>query len=857
MPRAAPIQNAFNSGEFSDRLEGRTDLRRYAYALERCENFLLFPQGGAHRRSGSRFVAEVKDSTRTTRLTPFIFSNVQAYIFEWSHQRLRFYRNEGLIQAATGSWTGDVTHVDTAADTIKIDGGHFYVDQQGPFRLTTGGTLPAGLAVATDYYIKTTADVTKFQLSLTPGGAAIDLTTTGAGTSTIAPFGTVPCEVVVPYTESQVFDLAFAQSADVLYLVHTLHAPSKLVRTDNDKWTLSEIDLLDGPYGSTNTDSTKTLTPSAVTGAITVTAVGFSPFLLGRDEGRLIRLATAPGSWGWVEITSVTSATVVNATVRGANLAAAVATSSWRLGIFYVSNYPGAVTFFEERLGFGGNPTAPQTFYGSKTGDFENFAPTDGAGLVTSDSALSYTLAANDVNNIVWMGYTQALILGTASGIWVVQGTTQLEPITPTNVVVRKNSTTGSRRVLPAYIEDLVAFLSSAQRSVRVLDLSGDQGTQHTSDVTLYARHVTDVPIVQLSYAQDPNSLLWAVRSDGLLFALTIAEIGSDQPVLGWHRHVLGGQFGRISFVAANVDIGNEWVSFTNHGYPDGFGPVRLSTTGTLPAGLQVDTDYWINRVMADTFRFRTSPKTANVVDLASAGSGTQTITPVDVRASVESVATIPSPDESHSQTWLVVRRTLGGVTKRFVEFLEDEFDDRHEIEDAFFVDCGLTGGVVASPQTVWTGLTHLEGETVDALADGSPVQGLVVTGGSITLPVAVIHLHVGLPCPARLKSLRLVVPDPAGSDQGKKRRIDSLVLRLHRTVGGRVGRDEDHLDALVMSQAGDPFGEPIQPFSGDYLVKPFSGNWDAAAKVVVVQDQPLPFTVAAWMPQVRASERP
>lgn len=853
MPRVSPIQNAFNSGEFSPRLEGRTDLGRYRYAAERIENFLILPQGGLRRRSGSRFVAEVKDSTIQGRLIPFIFSNVQAYALEWGNLRLRFFANEGLIQAATNTWTP--TEVDTAADTIRILGGHFYVDQQGPFRLTTAGSLPAPLATGTDYYIKTTADPEKFQLSLTPGGAAENLTSTGAGTSTIAPFGVVPCEVVTPYTEAQLAAVAYAQSADVLYLVHTAHAPRKLSRIANDKWTLAAVVFIDGPYLTENTDTTKTLTPSATTGAITITAVGHAPFLAGRDEGRLVRIRNG-ATWGYATITSVTSSTVVNATVNSA-FAGVGADSRWRLGAWYVGNFPGAVTFFEERLGFGGDPNAPQTFYGSRTGDFENFAPTALDNTITDDHAITYTIAANDVNNIVWMGYSQSLILGTAGGIWVAQGTTNLEPITPTNVVVRRNSAQGSKRVIPAYVEDLVTFLSSTGRAIRAIDFSGDQGSQHTIDLTVYARHVTDSLIAQISYAQEPNSVIWAARFDGILFGLTLAQIGSEEPVIGWSRHRIGGSFGTRTFAPADVSISLDEITLSNHGYPELFGPVRFTSTGFLPGGIESTRDYWIKRISANAFRLYLSPEqTTTVEDIFNTGTGTHTITPVDAVAIVESITTIPSPLETHSQSWILVKRTINGATRRYVEFFEDEFEDVLTLRDAFFLDSGISAENTITPQTTWGGLSHLEGQTVDALADGSAVQNLVVTGGQITLATAATKIHVGLRMVSKVKSLRLLLPDPEGSDQGKRRRIDSLILRLHRTIGGKSGRDESNLSPLIMSEAGDPLGEPSELFSGDFIIRPFAGDWDENARVVVVQDSPYPFQLAAWMPQVRSSER-
>ena len=101
MAKVTPIQTNFTGGEISPRLLGRVDLTKYTSSVQRCENFICFPHGGITKRSGTRFIAEVKDSSKKVRLIPFIFSTVQAYVLEFGHYYVRFYRNEGQIQQAS------------------------------------------------------------------------------------------------------------------------------------------------------------------------------------------------------------------------------------------------------------------------------------------------------------------------------------------------------------------------------------------------------------------------------------------------------------------------------------------------------------------------------------------------------------------------------------------------------------------------------------------------------------------------------------------------------------------------------------------------------------------------------------
>ena len=106
MPRRSEKINAFNAGEISPELQGRTDLEKYGEGAKTIENFIVRPEGGIHRRTGTRFVAEAYDSDVKSRLIPFIFSEDQAYILEysysdtWSEGRARVFADESIVETA-------------------------------------------------------------------------------------------------------------------------------------------------------------------------------------------------------------------------------------------------------------------------------------------------------------------------------------------------------------------------------------------------------------------------------------------------------------------------------------------------------------------------------------------------------------------------------------------------------------------------------------------------------------------------------------------------------------------------------------------------------------------------------------
>ena len=235
----------------------------------------------------------------------------------------------------------------------------------------------------------------------------------------------------------------------------------------------------------------------------------------------------------------------------------------------------------------------------------------------------------------------------------------------------------------------------------------------------------------------------------------------------------------------------------------------------------------------------------------------------------VESVAVISSPigdvsnvgraNRNHDQVWLSVKRTVGGVTERWVEFIEDSFDSNDVIENGFFVDGGATynGALTNTPGP----FTHLKGETVDVLADGRQFIALVVdaTTGLITLPddVTAAKVHAGYTMTSNFQSLRLPIDSQEGTAEINMGRIDHLILRLDQSLGGRYGPDADNLTRLGrrLIPPSTLMDELPALFSDDIEVD-FDGGWDTKAQFYIRQDEPLPFSLLAVASRLQKSAR-
>jgi hypothetical protein len=218
--------------------------------------------------------------------------------------------------------------------------------------------------------------------------------------------------------------------------------------------------------------------------------------------------------------------------------------------------------------------------------------------------------------------------------------------------------------------------------------------------------------------------------------------------------------------------------------------------------------------------------------------------------AKVRSVAVIPG--DGQDELWLLVERTIGGATKRYVEFMEYEFwaASNTDTKDCFFVDSGLTYSGVATAAI--TGLAHLEGQTVQVLANGAAHPDVVVSSGSITLNRAVTKAQVGLKCTARLETMSLEAGSANGTAQTKTTRVVEVGVRFWNTLGAKVGYDETvvgGMEEVLFRDPSMPMDAAPLLFTGDKTVK-FPATWDRDGAIVrVVQDQPLPCTISAMVP--------
>lgn len=217
---------------------------------------------------------------------------------------------------------------------------------------------------------------------------------------------------------------------------------------------------------------------------------------------------------------------------------------------------------------------------------------------------------------------------------------------------------------------------------------------------------------------------------------------------------------------------------------------------------------------------------------------------------SIESIGVIPSADGATDELWLIVRRTINGSTKRYVEYLAPPFEPANSSDKASmgFVDSGLRYS--GAPVTTLSGLFHLEGQTIKVVADGALHSDRVVSGGKIALDNAATNVWAGLSYASRVRTLRLDVP-AMGTAQGKTKRIPRLTVRVHNGIGGTAGPgDEARMEELVRRDLSDTMDASPPLRSGDFDVF-LASDFDVDGRVAIVQQDPMPLDILSIMPQI------
>jgi len=688
MTRASPIKVSWNAGELAPKVDGRVDIERYGSAAQTVENFIAEIQGGNVRRSGTEYVAPTRFPAKQALLKDFQFSTEQAYTVELGDLYIRFYRDHGpLLETAK-----NITNATQANPVVITSNGHGYANGDDVEIFSVGGMVQlnnrrfrvAGVTANT------------FQLNDIYGN-----TINGTGYTAYTAGGQVArvFTLTSTYQEADLFQLKFTQSFDTLYVCHPEYVTRKLTRLGPTSWVLSDLDFIDGPYLPANVRQA-TMTPSATSGAgITITAGPSRTITNATNNGAgLIRITSANHGWATgdkVTIAGVTGTveangnwTVTRITANTVDLQGSVFVNAYVANGTMVPNVFSATDLgrlirIQHTTTWGYARIVGFTSTNVVTADvLNNFGAATAStnwrlGLYSQTSG--YPAAATFYQARLWLGGCPADPSRVDGSV-----TSQYENFSPTStasVVVDSNAIEvplnfGSVNIIRWLIGDekgLLVGTSGGEAVIRANTL-GDVLTP-TNRTAVPTSNQGSADIQSLRVEQDVlflqrnrrsvRNLSYVFEDDGFRTGdLTILAEHITRP--GCKQMSFQAQPNSVVFV---VREDGQLLSLTYSRNEQAQGWARQILGGVSDALGQLD-------------------------------------------AIVESVASVPAPDQSRDETWVIVNRFIDGKTIRTVEWITPEWEKGDDQERAWFLDSALAyDGAVSTALTPGVGAT-VKGQT-------------------------------------------------------------------------------------------------------------------------------------------------
>jgi hypothetical protein len=833
MPR--DIRLNFSSGEMAPEYRGRRDLQKVQASMNFAKNCYVKPSGPVLNREGMEHINFAYDDSDEIRLIPFEFNTVQTYVLEFGEKYMRVFRDGGLVLDPNNADITDATQTDPVE--ITTSSSHGYSNGDWVFIQDVDGMTE----INNRFFIIKNVTSTTFELTDMYNNN-IDGTGFGAYSSGGKAF-VVPV-FTTPYNASDLFDIRFTQSNDVMILTHPDYDVRELTRSDHHIWNFS-ISTFEPTIGSpsgvsaTNSNGTGSVTYTYVVTAISDENGDES---LPSSEVSTTNDLSSSGSENTIDWSSKSGALEYNVYKEDNGLFGFIGTTRDTSFVddrikpdlsdsppdandpFSAANSkPGAVTFHQQRVVYGRSNNSPQRLWASKTGAFTNFTsktpPAD-------DDAFSFVINANQVNAIQHLVSMNGLLIFTTGGEWL--GTGGNEPFTPNSFRAERQTNHGSPvpgqgfSPEPLVIGNTILFVSNNGKQVRDMGFELQSDSFISDDLTIFVPHLfEDASVKEWTSARDPNNLIHVIRDDGKgLFITYMRERNAD--VWGWTRFETDGSLKSITTIEENnrealYAVVERTANGNKHKFIE-----RLAKRDFT----QVEGAFFVDAGLS-----LNSPTAINDITQADPGVVTTATSHGLSNGDLVVLNNIVGMDSLNRG-----RFTVQNVTSTTFELA----DENGNSIDTSEKDAYESGGEVRKGVDTLGGLSHLEGRDVAILADGSVLPQKTVQNGEITLDNKFGWIHVGLPYETVIETTDLDFN--ALETFGLERRPSRMKLNVLNSRGLEVGPDLDNMNPVPQRQF-ESLGSPIDLKSGfvDALAK---SRFSERGSLFMRQTNPLPMQI-------------
>lgn len=507
----AVIQRSFAGGELAPALHARADQVKYVTGLRTCRNFFVRREGGVSNRAGTRFVRACKTNSATVQILRYESEVAgESLLIENGNGYFRFYKNGALVtlSAAPPAWSAVTTY---AIGDLVVDGGiNYYSRQNANLNNTPAGSPNHWYAM--------------------PAGNIFEIPWPGAAN--------------LPY---------WHQNGRVITLTSNAVAPHELIFVALTTWIIQPVSTLPWSSGPTGLS----FTPGGAgtrTYAYAVTAAAANTYeesLVGSTTSQnnvAEPTEAAPHVLTWMAVAGAVEyyvyadpygngvygfiGTSTGASFRDAGFVPdfAVTPPIARQPFANSNQWPAVSAHYQQRRLFGNQIIQPDAIHGSRPGFPSNFAIES---PLQDDDAILFRLTGTQFHPVRHMFGLRQLVVMTDGGVWTV-GQHKV-PLVPQSIPAEQEGYVGVASVRPVVHGNRAIYVQKVGKAL--FDLRFDQEVEGLGgkDLTIYASHLfRGVTITEMDFQLVPDSIVWCVRSDGVLLGLTYIP---EHDVWGWHRH--------------------------------------------------------------------------------------------------------------------------------------------------------------------------------------------------------------------------------------------------------------------------------------------------------------------------------
>lgn len=494
-------------------------------------------------------------------------------------------------------------------------------------------------------------------------------------------------------------------------------------------------------------------------------------------------------------------------------------------------DHPSVACFMDQRLILAGTDNNPDTIYGSRVGNYQNFNASSPAG---DDDAFQFTLAALTVDRIKGIIHSRVLMGFTGSSEYTIKGNRD-DALGPSSIDAKAQAHYGSGTLAPLPVGGRVLFVQREGKAVREFKFDFQQdGYTADDERSVLAKHMLDGhSIVDWAYAKGPDSVIWMVREDGIILGMTYLP---QHDVIAWHTHDTDGLVEAVCCIPEGdqttvyISVARQVGGMTKR-FVERFAPRQIEDVEDgvfLDCSLTYSSPDMSGRIL--TFSSQTG--------WAINDTATATITGQNYFVASHVGSQLVLRDSSDNEYRATILTVVNGLV------VTVKFDRAIPVE-------------LRSPTTNWSHalkvfqFSHMIGETVTALVDGNVVPDLVVdSGGNVTLPFCGSIVTIGKPYVSELKTLDINMD---GKGQILKKVVGKVWFDFVVSRGLWVGESEARMNEWKQRKVADGTpnsGQATPQFTGrDYVT--ISGGWNYNGSVIAQQRDPLPCEIISITPEV------